>query len=325
VSALLSIVIPVYNGGDDLAACLDAVNRSTYRDFEMLVVDDGSSDDSPSAARARGAKVLTTGGRRGPAYARNRGADAAQGEILLFVDADVLIQPGTLAHIAEAFAADSGLDALFGSYDEDPAAPNFLSQYKNLMHCFVHQQGKRHASTFWTGCGAIRRSSFLSCGGFDENYREPSIEDIELGARLVRAGSRIELDPELMVKHLKHWTFGGLLRTDIFQRAIPWTLLMMREQHMPNDLSVHWTQRASVVLVFLALLLAPFFWIASLVAIAVTIAMNRRFYRFLGQRRGIFFALRSIPLHLFYFFYSGVAFALACGIGIWRREARSRQ
>lgn len=313
-------MIPVYNGGDDLKACLNALNASAFRNFEILVVDDGSTDDSPSLARAQGALVLSPGGRKGPAYARNRGAEVAQGEILFFVDADVLVETGTLTRIADAFTADAGLDALFGSYDEDPAAPNFLSQYKNLMHCFVHQQGKRQASTFWTGCGAIRRSTFLASSGFDETYREPSIEDIELGVRLVRAGSRIELDPRLMVKHLKHWTFGGLLRTDIFQRAIPWTLLMMREQHMPNDLSVHWTQRASVVLVSLALLLAPFFWIASLAAIAVTIAINVRFYRFLAQRRGIFFAIRSIPLHLFYFFYSGVAFALACGMGFSRLQ-----
>lgn len=305
-----------------MTVCLDAVGRSTYRDFETLVVDDGSTDHSPSLARERGAEVLSTGARKGPAYARNRGAAAARGEILFFIDADVSIQADTLERVAQAFAGDPHLDALFGSYDEHPAASNFLSQYKNLMHCFVHQQGKRQASTFWTGCGAIRRSVFTACGGFDERYLQPSIEDIELGARLIRQGYTIELDPALMVKHLKHWTLRGLLASDILHRAIPWTMLMMRERHIPNDLSVQWRQRVSVALVFLALVLAPFWWPASAIATGATIALNQRFYGFLARRRGILFALRSIPLHLFYFFYSGVAFALACGMSLVRRQPR---
>ena len=65
-----------------------------------------------------------------------------------------------------AFAEDLTLDALIGSYDDDPAERDFLSQYKNLMHCFVHQTGNEQASTFWSGCGAIRRDVSLAHSGF---------------------------------------------------------------------------------------------------------------------------------------------------------------
>ena len=290
--------------------------NSTYRDFECLVADDCSWDESPEIAAEKGARVVSIAERRGPAYARNLAAKSAQGEILLFIDADVCLRPDTLQRIAKAFGDDPKLDALIGSYDDDPAASNFVSQYKNLMHCFVHQQGKRRASTFWTGCGAIKRSVFAGSGGFDESYVRPSTEDIELGARLIRAGHKIELEPSLTVQHLKHWTFPELLESDIRDRAIPWTLLMLRERHIPNDLNVQWSQRISVALAYVGLSAVLVYWPASLVLAVVVFAINHRFYRFLGRRRGVLFALRAVPLHLLYFVYSGAAFLAACGMAV---------
>ncbi len=309
---MISVVIPVHNAAACLGRCLGALKTSTYQDFECVVVDDGSTDDSAALAAASGARVIPTGGQRGPAYARNRGVEACNGEIILFVDADVMVQPGTLTQAAKAFEENPALDALIGSYDEDPAEPNFLSQYKNLMHCFVHQRGKRRASTFWTGCGAIRRCVFEKFGGFDEAYVRPSIEDIELGARLVRAGRTIELEPTLMVKHLKRWTLSGLLTSDIRDRAIPWTVLMLRERNIPNDLNVQSSQRISVALTYLALMLAPFCWPAAAVSLLIAIALNHRFYRFLARKRGWWFAIRGVPLHLVYFLYSGASFVVGC-------------
>jgi len=163
----ISVVIPVHNASAFLPRCLSALQTSTFADFECVVVDDGSTDDSGSLAAAAGASVISTGGQRGPAFARNRGVAASSGEIIFFVDADVLVQPGTVAQVAKSFEENPALDALIGSYDEDTAELNFLSKYKNLMHCFVHQQGKRRASTFWTGCGALRRDVFDEFGGFD--------------------------------------------------------------------------------------------------------------------------------------------------------------
>jgi GT2 family glycosyltransferase len=146
-------------------------------------------------------------GRLGPAAARKTGAQVARGKYLYFIDADCELQPDTLARIAEVFQADPGLDALFGSYDDTPGAANFMAQYKNLFHHYVHQKSSELASTFWTGCGVIRRAQFLALGGFDlQRYRRPAIEDIDLGYRLKRAGGRIRLVKHVQVKHLKAWT-----------------------------------------------------------------------------------------------------------------------
>jgi Glycosyl transferase family 2 len=303
----------VCNGARTLQACLDAVSRSdavsrtTGASCEYIVVNDGSTDDSAQIARRAGARVIDEVTRGGPARARNIGALAASGEILLFIDADVCVHEGTIARAVRALADDSSLDAVIGSYDFEPAEPNFLSQYKNLFHSFVHHHGCRDASTFWTGCGAIRREFFLQSGGFPEQWKRPSVEDIAFGAVIRRLGGRIRLDPELQVKHLKHWGLAGLLRTDIFDRAIPWTVLMLRNRAMPNDLNLRIEQRFCVALVCTAAVLAVRFPALSGLAILLAILLNLGLYRFFASKRGWPFAIRTVPIHQLYFLYSGLA------------------
>jgi len=250
---LISVIIPVRNGGRELERCLEALRRSSYSDYECIVVDDGSTDGSAQAAARSGCRVIRLEQSRGPAAARNLGARQAQGGILFFIDADVCVTPDSLGRVAAHFDADPSLDALIGSYDDSPDSPDFLSQYKNLMHCFVHQSASQTASTFWSGCGAVRRSVFLDYSGFSEDYRRPAIEDIELGYRLSAAGRKILLDKDLQVKHLKAWSFWRLLKTDIFDRGIPWTELILRDASMPDDLNLQISQRISVALVYLML------------------------------------------------------------------------
>ena len=170
------------------------------------------------------------------------------------------------------------------------------------------------------GCGAIRRDVFLTYSGFDQSYL--AIEDIELGYRLVQAKRKLILDKGLLVKHLKRWTFLEVLKSDIRDRAIPWTLLILRERQIPNDLNTQWSQRLSVVLAYVALLLAIPFWPAALVTVAIVIVINQHFYRFLIRRRGLLFGLSASPLHLLYFLYGGAAFATAYGMWSYTRLRR---
>jgi len=255
-SVSISIVIPAYNSSQHLKSCLHAILQSDLAPWEIIVVDDGSKDGTKQTAASFGTTVLTTGGRCGPAVARNIGAQAATGEIVLFLDSDVCVKPGTLSRVAHWFDNDAELDALIGSYDSTPEAKDFLSQYRNLMHSYVHQTGEQLASTFWSGCGAIRRSIFLEHSGFDPDYGRPAIEDIELGYRMLRAGCKIVLDRSLEVTHLKSWTFWNLLKTDVLDRGIPWTELILRDRYMPNDLNLQLSQRVSVALVFILVALS---------------------------------------------------------------------
>ena len=248
----LSVVIPFHQGTEFLRQSLSAF-RHLDGHVELIVVADGAVGDYEAVASEHGARVVTIAGPSGPSVARNRGASAANGDILVFVDADVVVAPDALPRIAEFFASHPDVAAVMGAYDESPAEANFVSQFKNLAHSFVHQSSKSDAQSFWAGLGAVRTDAFRNVGGFDERYTRPCIEDIDLGYRLTKAGYRIVLDPSIRGCHLKRWTFLSLLRTDFWDRGVPWTQLMLRSELLQNDLNVRTEDRVSVVLAFVLL------------------------------------------------------------------------
>jgi glycosyltransferase involved in cell wall biosynthesis len=316
----ITVIIPVHNGENFLPRCLDRLLTSSYPAYEIIIVNDASTDQSAEIARQKGARVLATTRQSGPAAARNLGATQARGELLFFVDADVMVQPLTLDRIAYNFRTYPEIAAVFGSYDDSPAEKNFLSQYRNLYHHYVHQQARPEASTFWSGCGAIRRDVFLALGGFDQvRYPAPAIEDIELGYRLRRKGYNIRLDKELQVKHLKEWRLGSMLRADIFARALPWSTLILETDNLVNDLNLQMTERINAGMVMLSvgvLLLSP--WQPKLLLIlplllAVPLLLNRKLYRFFLQRKGWGFTLLVFPLQLLYYLYSSLTFLCCWG------------
>jgi glycosyltransferase involved in cell wall biosynthesis len=315
----ISVIIPVRDGGLVLRRCLQGITEAAPPSTEIIVVADGDTDGSWRAAEELGMKVLRIPKPQGPARARNFGAQAAQGDILFFLDADVVIHPDAIRQIEAAFRNDPQLTALFGSYDDEPGQNNFLSQYKNLFHHYVHQISREDASTFWSGCGAIRRKIFLELGGFAKSYQKPSIEDIELGYRLKQAGYRIRLSKKLQVKHLKRWDIVSLLKSDFFDRALPWTELILRDRSFINDLNLRISSRFSVMLtfVFLAALIGGYWWsgfFAAAGALALLfIIINMPMYRFFLRKRGFWFMIGTIPWHGFYFFYCGLAFAIGLG------------
>lgn len=312
----ISVIIPVHNGGPYFRTCLSKLAQAVPKPIEIIVVADGESDGSWRLAKEFGAKVIRIPECGGPARARNLGAQAAKGDILFFVDADVAICPEAIGYAIGIFKKNPYLAAMIGSYDDAPGDPGFLSQYRNLLHHYVHQTGSEEASTFWGACGVIRREIFLQMGGFNEGYRQASIEDIELGYRLKQAGYKIRLCKALQVKHLKRWEAVGLLKADFFYRALPWTELIWRDRKLTNDLNLQVSSRVSVILTY-SILLAVFggVWnpgtlvLASLLAIPLT-AINAPLYRFFRRKHGMIFALKTIPWHWLYYFYSGLAFAI---------------
>jgi GT2 family glycosyltransferase len=319
----LSVVVPVRNGGRDFEHCLRRLRDSVLTDFELIVVDDGSTDDSAALANRAGATVVRNPTPLGPAAARNLGARAAKAPLIFFLDADVAVHPPTLGSALARFGADAGLSALFGSYDDMPTAPGIVSQYRNLLHHFVHQQGRfqngiRPAHTFWTGCGTIRRDVFLAFGGFDPGlYPRPAIEDIELGYRLTRSGHRIVLARDVLATHLKRWTLAEMVRTDIFRRGVPWTILIKRTGTIETDLNVKSDQKACVILTGIALIAAvscvvtPWAGIVAIAGLAAIVFLNRSFFSFLAGRKGLAFACAAVPLHLLYYCCCGLSVAIA--------------
>ena len=284
------------------------LRTSDFKDFEIVVADDGSpaADGVQAAVKEANVEFVRLDRSKGPAAARNAAACKAIGDILVFMDADTAVHRDTLCRFAREFDKDPQLDAVIGSYDQQPAAPGRVSRFRNILHSFVHHRAHRQAVTFWAGCGAVRAARFRAVGGFDESFPSPSIEDVEFGFRLREAGGRIELDPEIQVTHYKAWTFVSMVRTDLFARAIPWASLLDRYP-MPLDLNFMVQDRMSGALVALASLVTlvalihgGVWWLAPLICLTVIAVLNLPFFRFLARAGSWRESLLSFPLLLTY-------------------------
>jgi GT2 family glycosyltransferase len=326
-----SVVVPFHRNLSQLRQCLEAVRRAGGRLSgsneltELIVVADAARDDPGQLAQEVGARLLAIDGPRGPAVARNHGVDIASGDVVVFVDTDVVIDEQALVRLASVFTAEPEIGAAFGAYDDAPADPGFLSQCRNLAHSFIHQRSNREADTFWAGLGGVRREIFLSVGGFDERFHRPSVEDIDLGYRIRAAGHRIVLEPAMQGKHLKRWTFRSSIASDVFDRGVPWTQLMHRYGGLRNDLNVTFAYRACVVIAYLLLasFVGAWWWPVLLAAVPIEILalwlLDRPYYRFFTSQRGLGFTLRWFPFHVLHHLCNGVSFAAGTALWLGRR------
>ena len=293
VTTKLTVVIPATDGRVTLERALAAVHGAARAPEQVIVVDRPSSF--------------------GPAAARNLGSRQATGDVLVFVDADVEVHRDAFARIRDAFANDRNLDAIFGSYDDNPGADGIVSDFRNLLHHHVHQEGAGAATTFWAGLGAIRRDVFLALGGFDEDrFPNSSVEDIELGMRLHAQGSRIVLDPAIQGKHLKDWTLASMVKTDLFRRGVPWLRLLFENQPGSMALNLGWRHRiatgASLALLVGLVRRNPLLVGSTL---AFLIALDRRFYLLLLRQRGAPVMAWGVPLHVVHRLTSAAAVPIA--------------
>jgi GT2 family glycosyltransferase len=309
----ISVIIPVYNGESTLSTCLDAVFRSVDIDMEVIVVDDGSTDRSRDIAAEYPVELISLPESVGGGPARNPGAAVARAPILLHTDADVELLPNTLRQILDAFSGNPCFDALFGSYTMQCPLDNFFSRYKNLHHHFIHQISQRKAETFWSGCGAIRKIAFEAVGGYGSME---FLYDIDLGYRLNRTGYRIELIPNIQVKHHKYYSFYGLIKSDLLGRAVPWTQIMWRHGIFRNDMNTRKTDTASVGMLFLGILMlllpVPVLTkcICFLGVLGIISLLNLDWWRICLRYGGKQFATKAMAMEWLYF--------LICGVGaIW--------
>jgi GT2 family glycosyltransferase len=295
---MLTVVVPATDEPPTLARCLAALARS----------------DEPHAV-----EVVTSPAGCGPAAARNAGVARGGGDVVVFVDADVEVHPDALRLLRSRLDAEPGLDAVFGSYDGDPAAPQLVSRFRNLLHHHVHTSSPGPAQTFWAGLGAIRREAFEAAGGFDAaRFPRPSIEDVELGMRMRAGGARIALDPAVRGTHLKRWTLRSMVRTDFAARGVPWVALAFERGGAGSSLNLSRRQRAATVaaLATIAALALGRPRVAAAALLAM-IAANMSFYVLLGRRGGLRLALAGVPLHLLH--HATAALSVPAGAAVYAR------
>jgi GT2 family glycosyltransferase len=236
----------------------------------------------------------------------------------VFVDADVCVHPDALDRLRDTLARRPELSAAFGAYDSTPPALPLVSQYRNLLHAYVHRRDAGDVVTFWTGLGAVRREAFEHAGGFDEGER---LDDVEFGYRLAACGHRILLDPKIQGTHLKRWTLTNVIRTDVRERAVPWVRLLLRLRHRvgPPTLSVRpseWLLTGLTAIALLAVIAALMtgqghWWIVAGVAALLLPVFDRGFLGWVAGERGGWFALRILPLRALYYVLNIVSIVIA--------------
>ena len=301
----LSVIIPAFNAARCLGECLAALQRQDCAgDFEVLVVDDASTDLTAELARQAGVSCLRLEQNRGAAAARNRGVAAAAAELLLFVDADVALQAQAISRLLDFFDRHPEFASVIGTYTARSTLPNPCSRYHNFFTFYHHDLSGSEVEWFWGAMGAVRRPALAAAGGFDERYAGAAAEDIQLGYELSERGYRIAYFRELCGDHLHRFSLRSMLWND-YRKAVLGTKLYLtrkrpgrgRHGFSNPDNALALAAAFGCIGSLPALLLGLVSWPAPLVCLILFILVNRKFYRALARRLGFGFLAQAIPLH----------------------------
>lgn len=322
---LVSVIIPNYNYAKTLGACIEAVLAQTYEPVEVVVVDDGSTDDSVSVAREYPCQLVrTTNG--GVSAARNVGARQSNGEILFFLDSDIELRPDAVATAVDLLVADPSAGMVCGVYDWVPFVDDgAVERYKVLHGHYWRVRCAGDTRMAFLSLGAVRRSVFEHVGPLDESLRHT--EDVEYGARLSMT-SRIVLSPDVIGRHDDDDRLSVLLRKQ-FTRSVPLVALFVdRGPKRPQlgDTAFRPLAVAASALALAGLPLAfvsPWFLLTLPVGLAALTGAERGLLGFVTAKAGARFTPTFFVLHL----VMNLTTAAAAGVGVlkWLTSRRFRR
>jgi glycosyltransferase involved in cell wall biosynthesis len=301
------VIIPVKDRRETLSRCLASIKQSRFPEYEVIVVDDCSRQDCSGSVAKFGFRTVRLNQHQGAWYARNKGAEGSKGDILVFLDGDMLIQPDTLFRIHQHFSKDF-YDAVSGVCGRKTETGSVVTRYKNLWMYHSYMQSPRDSDWFICGMGAVRREVFFELKGFDAGFLTGrGGGDLEFGGRLKAAGKKILLDKELEVIHLQRYTWWGLLRND-FKRSRGWFKLAVQKKMLSRVVkklrianiypAFLFSILISVILLvslFLSFFNEHFIILTGFSALAYLI-VNFSLFRFFRKEGGTFFLIIAIPL-----------------------------
>ena len=327
---VVSVVIPAWRAAGHLGACLDGLDAQTADpgSFEVIVTDDCSPDDTAGLAERAGARVVRHDRNRGAAAARNSGARAARGEILLFVDSDVVPEPGLVTAVLEAFT-DPATRAATGRYSPEPANPGLFPTYKALwtFWCWERSGVTTGQSSHLQGAlAALRKDLFDALAGFDESFAGGSVEDYELSARLRDGGDRILFCDGMRGRH-RFPDFGTAAR-NYWDRTRMWARLRPELRGFSSGQASRRSAVGAVcalgsALGHCALPVSPPLLPLVLAADLGWLAAAAPFLGFVARRRGPAFALYAAGVHYALSVVIGAAAISApMGHGTWQSAPR---
>lgn len=294
-----SVIIPVCNAQHTLKYCLDSIFSSENKDFEVIIVDAKSTDQSAQIAKTYPCQLITLEENKGPAYSRNVGSDNAKGQILVFIDDDIAIKKDTLGLIDKGFKEDKDIVAVTGILSRECPHKDFFTRYKNLYMHYIFKQCPRYVDFLYGSLMAIKKDYFLK---FNENLK--MMEDTELGQRYKKLNKKILLNPELEIAHFKRYNFKSIIRNDFL---IPfWCVKSFMLHNGYKDIfkkrrfsHVRLSQIMSIAVSFL-LIVSLIFWrlpeaqIVFFILSPTFFLLNYNFFAFLYREQGLLFLIKSI-------------------------------
>ncbi len=308
----ISVVIPNYNGSATIGKCLEAAFSSRYASFEVVVVDDCSTDNSIEIIKKFPCKLVELKEHVGVSKARNIGAGKSAGEILLFIDADCLLEKNTLAKVSESIGSNN-TQVLGGTYTKLPYDGNsFFSTFQSIFINYFETKSKV-PDYIAAHSLAIERGVFTKVGGFIEDSFigvAAGVEDVELSHRLRRAGYKLQMNPEIQVRHLFNFSFSKSMG-NAFRKSMRWTMYSLKNKDLFRGSGTASVElKLNVFLYFLSIILILYSTLLRVVPFlfAMNLYINRGLIRAFHENGGALFTLGAV-------FYYTLLYPLAVGAG----------
>ncbi|MGB5218153.1 MAG: glycosyltransferase family 2 protein [Smithella sp.] len=304
----ISVIVPVFNSCGVIENCLKAIRNQKGLDhkiLEIIVVDDASTDTSAQLAGKLCDRLIILQKNSGAATARNTGARAASGKIIIFVDSDVILEPHSLSTFMAVFEKDELISAAVGCYSEKPAETKWFNVYHNAFTRYHHNLSFKEIDWFWGAISAVRKDAFLKSGGFDERYQGASGEDLALGRILFDQGYKIVYIPEAKGDHAHHFTFLRMMKNDYLKAVtgMKMKLTNILPRRAPDFINFNSIISAFLLMLCPLLIIVNFaIYIPYLAGIFCLIFLglliiNRKYYAYLDNISGLRFSFFVPFLH----------------------------
>ncbi|MCX5718340.1 MAG: glycosyltransferase [Nitrospirae bacterium] len=295
----ISVIIPNYNGSSTIGRCLEAAFSSEYDNFDIIVTDDCSTDNSAAIIKEFPCKFISLDKHSGASKARNAGAKNSSGEVLFFIDADCLLQKNTLASVNKTFLA--GEDSIIGgTYTVIPYNDSFFSAFQSIFINYSETK-KEPPDYIPTHAMVISSEIFMKSGGFQENFL-PILEDVEFSHRLRKMGYKLTMNSEILVRHIFNFTLIKSIK-NAFRKSLYWTIYSLKNKDLLTDSGTASTElKFSVASFFLSIFLLLLFFLTwdgipiILIFILQTInirIVNRKLVKAFLDAKGLLFAFGS--------------------------------
>ena len=305
----VAIIIPVYNGGATLKKCLESIRADCDRpNWELIVVDDASSDDSAAIAREAGARLIKMERNVGVSAARNAGARATGAGVVIFIDADIVVSPGALAVMVETLRERPEISVV-GAYPlPGDLSPHWSAHFVGLRSAWGYhwqeRESERRFSSIQSECGAMRKSVFNELDGFSERHGGVGMEEFHMAHELERRGYGHLLLRSASYRH--HYKSLGRRCLALFDRTARWVPLLLRRKRFESRGAVGTGDAASsCLLTFIAVaslvaaIFQPWFLAAAGFAWFIQALIEIPFLRFARRLYGwpmVFYALPALQV-----------------------------